>query len=158
MASVTSPWQDLLVKWSDKERAEHVGSALIQPVNAASFLHRQLFFQYFSFPALPVTGLMLKWIQAFSLIGKCEEYKEESRSSLPEITNANTQTHTIFSVWEVRDCWEVSVTRDLSEMLCGLRRKPLLLSWLTGRKPVESRNLCKRPENVWLDHYSLRES
>lgn len=67
--SVTSLWQDLLVKWSDKERAEHVGSGTFtQPDNAASFFT----FSNTRGPALPVTGLLLyvllNRIQTFSSV------------------------------------------------------------------------------------------
>ncbi len=121
-ASVTSLWQDLLVKWSDKERAEHVGSgAFTQPVNAASFLHRQLFFRYFSFPALPVTGLVWPAEEDSSFFFDRWTWGIQ-QSTLAESGNyANTHTHTHkhISLWDIGDCREGSVTMDLFGDLLG---------------------------------------
>ncbi len=154
-ASVTSLWQDLLVKWSDKERAEHVGSGVFtQPVNAASFLHRQLFFRYFSFPALLVTGLVwpAEEDSSFSLIGGREEYKEDSKSTLAKRGNyANTHTHTHTHTYQClrrRRLQESFSHQGSFGDALWTASEALLLSWLTGRKAVGSRNLWKRPENV----------
>lgn len=154
-ASVTSLWQDLLVKWSDKERAEHVGSgAFTQPVNAASFLHRQLFFRYFSFPALPLTGLVWPAEEDSSFFFDRWTWGIQRREQVHTRWKRKLckHTHTYQCLRRRRLQGSFSHQGSFGDAL-WTASESLLLSWLTGRKAVTSRNLWKRPENVWLDPY-----